>query len=116
MTRRYFDSSDYEKNHIPAALGYLVFFLPLIVDSRSPLNRFCANQGLLGLIAYAAVSIAFGILNFILGWIPVIGWLIALAGGLVRLAVVAIMLYYGWKVFSGKAEPLPYVGYIQIIK
>ena len=116
MARRYFDSADYERNHIFAALGYLIFFIPLIIDSRSALNRFCANQGLIGLIIYVALSIAFSIVGWLTGWIPLIGALIALAGRLAKLAVFALMLYYGYKTYSGKAEPLPYVGYVEIIK
>lgn len=116
MSRRYFDSSDYAQNRIPAALGYLIFFLPLIVDAKSALNRFCANQGLIGLIAYVVLSIAFAILNFLLGWIPLIGWLVALVGNLAKICLGLLLLYYAWNTFNGKAEELPYIGYIEIIK
>ena len=52
MARPIFDSRDYEQNHLTAAIGYLIFFVPLLANGKSALNRFCANQGALGWIAY----------------------------------------------------------------
>ncbi|MBQ2957975.1 MAG: hypothetical protein IJE08_16140 [Clostridia bacterium] len=116
MTRPVFDARDVEKNRIPGAIGYVLFFVPLIADGSSRYGRFCANQGALGWLAYAAIALVFGVLNFVLGWIPLIGWLIRLAGALIRLSVLALMLYYAWKAYSGKAEALPFIGNYQLIK
>jgi len=116
MARPVFDRSDYEKNHLAGALGYIVFFVPLIVDGKSRYCRFCANQGALAWIVYAAVALIFGILNFLIGWLPLIGWLIRLAGSLIRLALFALMVYYGWKAYSGKPEPLPFIGGIELFR
>ena len=116
MARPVFDRSDYEKNHLAGALGYVVFFVPLIVNSKSRFCRFCANQGALAWIVYAAVALIFGILNFLIGWLPLIGWLIRLAGSLIRLALLALMVYYGWNAYNGKAEPLPFIGGIELFR
>ena len=116
MTRPVFDKADYEQNHLSGALGYVVFFLPLIVNSKSRFCRFCANQGALAWIVYAAAALIFGLLNLLIGWIPLIGWLVRLAGALIQLAVFACMLWYGWNAYNGKPEPLPFIGRIELFR
>lgn len=116
MAKPVFDTRDYEKNHLWGALAYIIFFLPLITCPSSRFGRFCANQGVLLWIMMAAVSLIFGILGLFLNWIPLIGWLVGLAGNLCKLAVFALMLYYGFKAYSGHAEPLPVIGGIELIR
>ncbi len=116
MAKPVFDKTDYEQNHLVGALGYVIFFIPLIAGGKSRFCRFCANQGALAWIVYAAVSLIFGIVNALLGWIPLIGWAIRLAGSLVRLALVALMVWYGWNAYNGKAEQLPYIGGIELFR
>ena len=116
MARPVFDKYDYEKNRILGALGYVIFFIPLIANSKSRFCRFCANQGALAWIVYAAVALIFGIVNALLGWIPLIGWVIRLAGSLVKLAILALMVWYGWNAYNGKADPLPYIGGIELFR
>lgn len=116
MSRPVFDSTDYNRCQLTGSLGYLLFFIPLLACPKSSYGRFCANQGLLGLIVYLCAALAFGVVGAVLGWIPLIGWLIRTAGSLVKLGVAALMIYYGWKAFSGRPEPLPYIGGIQLIR
>ena len=116
MSRPVFDAQDYEQNHLTGAIGYILFFVPLIANSKSRFNRFCANQGALGCIVYAAVALVFMILNAILGWIPLIGWIVGLAGNLLKIALIALMAWYGWKAYNGQAEELPYIGGITLIR
>ena len=42
----YFSDQDIRENKLKAGLGYLVFFLPLVLCKDSKLGRHCANQGL----------------------------------------------------------------------
>jgi len=111
-----FDSSDYKANRISAALGYVIFFIPLLLCSSSRLGRYAANQGLLGFIAYLAVCVAFWMINLLLGWIPLLGWVLSMLGYLVRLAVVGVMIYYGYQCYRGEARPLPYIGQIELFR
>ena len=110
-----FDVKDYQDNHLLAAVGYVIFFLPLLLKKDSRLCKYAANQGLLGLIAFVVVVVAFWFLNLLLGWIPLVGLVIRIAGWLCRLAVVACMVYYGWRCYTGKVEPLPYIGGINLL-
>jgi len=92
------------KNTTMAAIAYIVFFVPLLTDSKDdPFVKFHVKQGLLLLILGIAVSI----LNSILDRIPFIGWLIAivLGIGMFALFVIGIM-----NALNGKTEPLPVIG------
>lgn len=113
----YFDQGDVEKNRVLGGLGYLIFFLPLIACPGSRFGKACANQGLLALIAYLVISVAFWLLDLILGWIPVIGFIVWLVGRLCYLAVVILQLYHTFLAVSkGEFKPLPYIGSYEIIK
>ena len=76
MNYIHFDPEDVKKNALPAALGCICFPVPLIACPKSPLGRFCANQGLILLIAQLIVWAAFALIGALTGWIPLIGWLI----------------------------------------
>ena len=112
-----FDQGDVEKNRVLGGLGYLIFFLPFITCPDSRFGKFCANQGLLLWIAGIVVWIVFGLLEWILGWIPFIGWLVFIVHGLVNIAVAVIALYYTYLAAAkGDAREIPFIGQYQIIK
>lgn len=101
-----FDPQDIEKNKTMAGLSYIIFFLPLIVCPESKFGKFHANQAL---ILFLAAIIG----NIILGFIPVIGWIL-LPVYAVAILVLAIMgLVNG---FGGKVKKLPILGKYTIIK
>lgn len=115
-----FAPEDIEKNKTMAGLAYLLFFLPLIVCPDSPYGKYHANQGLVLLIFGVGASIALAILSFILGFIPVIGWIILLIFPLfyfllsVLVLVLAVMgLMNG---LNGNAKELPVIGKFKILK
>lgn len=116
MAKLTFDARDYEKNRLFGAIAYVIFFLPLITCPSSRFGRFCMNQGLLLWICMAVVSVVFGLLGLLLGWLPLIGWLIGLCGNIAKLAVFAAMLYYGFRAYTGNTEPLPVIGGIELIR
>ena len=112
----HFDSADIKKNALPAALGCICFPIPLIVCPKSPFGKFCANQGLILLLAYIAVSIAFSLLRLIAGWIPLIGWIIALAGFLARAAIIVAGCWAAWQAYQGRPSRIPYIGIFDLIR
>lgn len=116
MSRPYFTQHDFRENRMIGSIGVILFFVPLIVNSKSSFNRCCANQGLLGTVVYAALTVAFWLINLILGWIPLIGALLGLIGNIAKLAVVAIMAYHAYLAYQGKFQVLPYIGEIDLIK
>lgn len=108
-----FSKQDMQQNKIKAGLGYLVFFLPLILCKDSKLGRHCANQGLLLLIVAVLAS---GLLGILAG-IPLLGWVFLLAARLVRFALFLLgLLCFLQLTTNERAVELPVVGSFRIIR
>ena len=97
-----------DKNtNIYAALAYILFFIPLIVDKDSEYGKFHANQGLNLLLLGIAVSVLGAL-------IPFIGWfIISPVGGLLVL-VLAIMGIIN--ALNGEEKELPLIGKYRLLK
>lgn len=109
---REFTREDLEKNRAIAAVGYIVFFLPLVLRKNSKLCRYCANQGLILLVLMALTGILFGILS----GIPFLGWLFSLIGGLVCLALFCVgLLCFLQLMTNDRVIELPYVGSFRML-
>ncbi len=104
--KRVFEAEDIEKNKVLSALAYLLFFIPLLAAPESKFGKFHANQGLLNLI----LAIVGGI---VLGFIPIIGWMLM---PLFNLAILAVDLWGAYNAYSGKAVEMPIYGNIEILK
>lgn len=101
-----FDLQDIEKNKTMAGLSYIIFFLPLIACPESKFGKFHANQALLLLLV--------GIIgNVILGFIPIIGWILMPIFAIAILILGIMGLVNG---FGGKAKKLPIIGNYTLIK
>ena len=108
----YFSEQDLRENKLKAGLGYLVFFLPLVLCKDSKLGRHCANQGLLLLIAAGLLSA----LLAIFAGVPLIGFVVRLAIKLVWFAALVIgLLCFLQLSTNDRAVELPYVGGIRIL-
>ena len=109
------DPRDVADNKVIAILANfgILFFLPLVCCPYSPFARFFSNRGLLILI----LGVASTVISTILGFIPVIGWII---GGLISIVIgianLVILILSIIDAASGKTSPLPLVGDVQIIK
>lgn len=114
--RSRFPYSDYTANRVPGGLGYVLFFLPLLCCPQSRYGRFCANQGLIGLLAILLIRLSGWILSMIVGWIPLVGPLVSLVLSLARIAVSIIMLYYAFlAIFRDDERELPLIGNYNIL-
>jgi len=105
---------------IVCAVMYLfriLFFVPLLLSPRTRFNMFHSNQALVLLLLDIVLGIAVGIVDSILLFIPIIGWI---AVCLLSAAVTIIMLIFSFigiiNVLNGKMRPLPIIGRITIIK
>lgn len=110
----FFEQSDVEKNKTNGLLMTIIpilFFLPLVSEDMksSSYLRFFANQTLLVIIA----AVLSGICGKILGFIPVIGWIL---GWAVSALVLVLYIMNIVNAANGKGKKLPAIGGISIIK
>ena len=101
-----YDTQDVQTNKVWAALSYvgILFILPLLVNGgQSRYAKYHANQGFILFL----LNIVIGIVNAILGNIPVLG---AIVSVLLSLASLALMILGIINAVNGKAKQLPLIG------
>ncbi len=112
-----FEADDVRKNRIPAALAYLLFFIPLIVCPESHYGRFHANQGLMMLFTAGIGTGINLLLSYALKTAPPQAYLMI---GVVSLYVVFFTVGFFAvgiiNAFRGRAKRLPLFGKYTIIK
>jgi uncharacterized membrane protein len=91
-----------------AALGYLIFFVPLLVEPKTEFKTFHANQGLLLLIFMVGGSIVSAVLTVIL--IGAILWPLLMLYGFV-VGIMGIV-----NALNGKKARLPLIGQWDLLK
>lgn len=101
------DSQDIENNKVYAILAYIgiLFLVPLLAAKDSPYARFHTNQGL--------VLFLFGVALGVVGWIPVLGWLVAIVGSIMAFVFMIMGII---NAAQGECKPLPIIGEIELMK
>ncbi len=108
-----FDRADVEKNKDMAALGYVLFFLPLITCKDSKLGKYCANQGLLLLLTYVVARFILGIFDNIF----LIGFLFGIAKFLISIGLIALGVFMAYQLKKyDRVMKLPYIGHFTLIQ
>lgn len=112
-----FDPADIQTNNLLSLLSYLgiLILIPIFLVKKSRFSRFHANQGLLLIIANAAVYV----LNFICGFLTGLWWpfvillipALLLSLGCTALAVLGII-----NAVRGKAKELPFIGKFKLLR
>lgn len=92
---------DIEKNKVLAAIGYIwiLFLIPLLGKKNSRFAQFHGRQGLALFIIWIVVVIV--------GWIPILGWLVAFLGSI---ATVIFSIIGVIKSLRGEYWELPVLG------
>lgn len=95
-----FDPKDIENNKIVAAIGYLfiLFLVPLLSAKDSPYAQFHAKQGLVLFVCW--------VIMWIIGLIPILGWLIWFFG-IIAITIVSLVGFI--KTIQGEAWEIPMV-------
>jgi uncharacterized membrane protein len=96
-----------ETNKGICALAYIIFFIPMLVDSNNEEYKFHTNQGLNLFLLFLAISI-------IGSFIPVIGWFIILPLGGIMALVLCVMGIIN--AVNEKQKELPIIGKYRLIK
>ena len=90
-----------QKNTGMAIVAYIIFFIPLLTDSKNdPFVKYHVKQGLVLFIASVIVSIIIRVL-------PVIGWIIA---PFLDLAILIFVIIGIMNAVNGVQKPLPLIG------
>lgn len=107
----YMDPNDVQQNKVMAVLAYIgiLFLVPLLAAPNSQYARFHTNQGLVLFL----FDIVVGILIAVLAFIPFIGLIVS---SLLGLGVFVLMILGIVNAATGKANELPLIGKIRIIK
>lgn len=96
-----------ESNKWICAIAYIIFFVPMLVDSRNEDYKFHTNQGLNLLLLFLAISVVGTI-------VPVIGWFIILPlGSLIALGLCIVGIL---NAVNKKCKELPVIGKYKLIK
>jgi uncharacterized membrane protein len=116
-TEMRFDSDDIEQNKVMAILAYIIFLIPLLVSKDSPYARYHTNQGLVLFITTMASYLVLEMLNYILGSLIIIGNIVVLLLNYIYPILYILFIVIGIiNAANDKAEPLPIIGNISIIK
>ncbi len=106
-------AADVEKNKVMGVLAYLgiLFLVPLLAAKDSPFARYHTNQGLVLFLTAIAAWLASFILDMVLVFIPVLGWILMLLihlGLIIGILVLAVMGIIN--AVNGVCKPLPVIG------
>ena len=113
-----FDAADIAKNKVLALFAYIgiLFLIPLLAAPNSKFARFHTNQGLVLFITGVIWGVISGIVNLIVGGVPVLGSLFSILSALVSLAPFILAILGIINACTGKAKELPLVGTFKILK
>jgi uncharacterized membrane protein len=111
------DAADIEQNKGYAVLAYLgiLFLVPLLAAPNSRFARYHTNQGIVLFLATLVIT-AGSIPLFLLSVFPILGCFTAVAPFAAMAGVIVLMILGIINAASGKCEPLPLIGGIQILK
>lgn len=101
-----FSPNDIEQNKSVAALGYILFLIPMIGTRNSQYAQFHANQGLL-------VQVLMLVIWLVVLLIPIV--LVNLIAQLLNIICVVWIVLGILHAIRGEAKPLPLIGGLHII-
>ncbi len=113
-----YDANDIAQNKAMGILAYIgpLCFVPMFAAKGSKFARFHANQGLTLLIACAAWSIIYSILNWILLAISWRLYVVSSIIGLLSLVFVGLCVIGIINAAKGRAKELPLIGKFKFLK
>ena len=103
---RSFNPAEVNGYKLSAVIPYLLpilFFLPMVMDSRSEFNKFHANQQL----TWLGATIGLSLVGKIVGIVPIIGGIMSFIVAAGWCGITAGLMYGAAK---GKALRLPFIG------
>ena len=102
---------DKKTTNIVAYLTWVGLIIAYVMGDRNA-SRFHLNQSL---VIWLVGTVA-GVVSSVLGWIPLVGWLVALVMGLVDLFCVVCWFIGIIGAIQDREQPVPVLGQIQLLK
>lgn len=101
-------AEDIEANRYVSILSYLhiLVLVPLFAMKESPFTQYHARVGLNLLILHLIAEIAGAMLHSLIGWIPVVGWIVGIVFGLLNAVLWGISIFGIAAAAQGKAREL----------
>ncbi len=113
-----YKAEDINANRYVSILAYLhiLVLIPLVAMKESPFTQYHAKVGLNLLLLHLAAEVAGSIVTSLVGWIPVIGWIIGIAFGLLNFVLWCVNIFGIVSAVQGKARELTILESFKIIK
>lgn len=105
---------DRKATNIVAYITLVGWCLAYFVGDRHN-SRFHLNQALVLNLFFLVLRVASSVAGWLLGWIPLVGWLVMLALNLVSLAGFVLWIVGLVYAVQDKEQPVPLLGYIQLL-
>ena len=109
-----FEEKDAQDNKVMGILAYLflLVLVPIFAAKESKWARFHANQGLVLAIIEGALYVTMAVL----GWIPVLGWIVNIVCWLANIGCVVLAVLGIVAAAKGQAKDLPIISKFKILK
>ncbi|MBR5871005.1 MAG: hypothetical protein IKZ09_08205, partial [Clostridia bacterium] len=117
-TTAQFKAQDIEANRYVSILAYLhiLVIVPWFGVKESPFAQYHAKVGLNLLILHLIAEIAGSVLHSLIGWIPVVGWIVGVAFGLLNAVLWGISIFGIVAAAQGKARALTIMDSFKLIR
>ncbi len=111
-------AEDITANRYVSILAYLhiLVLIPLLAMKESPFTQYHAKVGLNLLLLHLAAEVAGSIVTSLVGWIPVIGWIVGVAIGLLNFVLWCVNIFGIVSAVQGKARELTVLESFKVIK
>ena len=111
-------AEDIDANRYVSILAYLhiLVLIPLVAMKESPFTQYHAKVGLNLLLLHLAAEVTGSIVTSLIGWIPIIGWIVGIAFGLLNFVLWCVNIFGIVSAVRGKARELTVLESLKIIK
>ena len=106
---------DRKATNIVAYITLVGWLLAYFVGDRYN-SRFHLNQALVLNLFFLVLRVVSSMVSWVLGWIPLVGWIVMLAVNVVSLLGLVLWILGLVYAVQDKEQPVPLLGYIHLLR
>ena len=106
---------DRKATNIVAYITLVGWLLAYFVGDRYN-SRFHLNQALVLNLFFLVLRVVSSVVSWVLGWIPLVGWIVMLAVNVVSLLGLVLWILGLVYAVQDKEQPVPLLGYIHLLR